>query len=255
MRGILNKQIRSISTKRAYLARLYSLCVNFAEDDIFASIINGNIIFGGMSPKSSFEFSIREPHLKSLFDDYGISSKEPVNIYFTVSKYDFSKILAPFSKSGSSERPKKDTDMVSLEISDSGVRFIQDNLHHESIEIRARSGEGAWPLLPTEDWEFTFSSDMLSDYILRMGASGGPTITFTQEGDTLWIISDAGKEKIPFQASKSLSSHVAVSRMALLKVKAQLNGYENIKVGIRNYFLMIEGRWKQGVCKWKLDAI
>ncbi len=251
----MSQLIKCISIKRAYLARLYSLCANFAEDDISVSILNKNIIFGGMNPKSSFEFLIKEPPLKSLFD-FETPSKETNNIHFTVSQDNFSKILAPFSKMGRSVRPKKDTDMVSIEINDSDkIRFIQDNLNHESIEISVRVGEGTWPPLPDDDWEFSISPDMLSDCILRMASSGGPKIELKQDGDSLWIESEAGSEKVPIQASKPLSSQINVSRMTLMKVKAQLNDYEIIKVGIRNYFLMIEGQWKHGICKWKLDAI
>ena len=240
--------------KRAYLARLYPLCIH-AEDDISVSIVNGDIIFGGMSPTSSFEFSIQRSPNTSLFDFTETSTEEPVNIQFTVSKDDFSKILAPFSKTGGSEQPKKDTGVVCLEIMESGIRFLQNNLHHESEEIHAQVGEGTWNRLPSEAWEFTVSPDMLSEYIHRMAASGGTKITFKQEEYMLWIISDAGTEKIPLQASKPLTCQIDVSRMTLTRVKTQLNDYERCRVGVRDFFLMIEGYWQQGICKWKLDAI
>ncbi len=88
-----------------------------------------------------------------------------------------------------------------------------------------------------------------------MTASGGPTIKFKQEGSTLWVISDAGKEKFPMQASRPLSCEIDVSRMTLMRVEARLNEYEFAKVGVRDNFLMIEGHWMQGICKWKLEAI
>ncbi|MGP8320437.1 MAG: hypothetical protein ACT6FD_06590 [Methanosarcinaceae archaeon] len=241
--------------KRAYLARLYPLCIHFAEDDISVSIVNDNIIFGGMSPTSSFEFSIQKSPNRSLSDFTGTSTEEPVNIQFTVSKDDFSKILAPFSKTGGSEQPKKDTDVVYLELRKSGIRFLQRNLHHESEEIHTEAGEGTWNRLPDEDWEFSIPPDMLSEHIHRMAASGGTKIMFKQEENTLEIISDAGTEKIPLQASKPLTCQIDVSRMTLTKVKTQLNDYERCRVGVRDFFLMIEGYWEQGICRWKLDAI
>jgi hypothetical protein len=250
----MSELIKNVGIKRAYLARLYSLCLNFAEDDVSVFIVNSNITFGGMSPKSSFELSIRT--LDRTLSDFFVSpTKEPASIQFTVSKNDFSKILAPFSKRGGREQPKKDTDMVSLEIRESGIRFLQSKFYHESEEINARVGDGTWMPLPSEAWEFSVSPDIFSEYILRMTASGGPTIKFKQEGSTLWVISNAGREKLPLQASKPLSCEIDVSRMTLMKVKAQLNDYEFANVGVRNNFLMIEGHWEQGVCKWKLEAI
>jgi hypothetical protein len=250
----MSELIKIVGIKRAYLARLYSLCWNFAEDDVSVFIVNSNITFGGMSPKSSFELSIRTPD-RNLSDFFVPPTKKLANIQFTVSKDDFSKILAPFSKKGGREQPKEDTDMVSLEIRDSSIKFLQSKFYHESEEINAKVGDGTWISLPSEAWEFSVSPDIFSEYILRMTASGGPTIKFKQEGSTLWVISDAGKEKFPLQASKPLSCEIDVSRMTLMKVKAQLNDYEFAKVGVRNFFLMIEGHWKQGVCKWKLEAI
>ncbi len=119
----MSRLIKSIEIKRAYLARLYPLCIHFADDDIAVFIVNNNIIFGGMSPKSAFEFSIQRPPNRSLTDFIDTPTKEPVNIQFTASKDDFIKILAPFSKSGGPERPKSDTDIVSLEVWDSGIKF------------------------------------------------------------------------------------------------------------------------------------
>ncbi len=43
--------------------------------------------------------------------------------------------------------------------------------------------------------------------------------------------------------------------MALMKVKSQLNDYSNIKLGLRNNYLIIEGNWQLSTCKWKLNAI
>ncbi len=111
----MSEMIKDVGIKRAYLARLYSLCWNFAEDDVSVIIVNSNITFGGMSPKSSFELSIRTRD-RNLSDYFVPPTKELANIQFTISKDDFSKILAPFSKSGGREQPKEDTDMVSLEI-------------------------------------------------------------------------------------------------------------------------------------------
>ncbi len=251
----MSQLIKNIMIKRAYLARLYSLCVYFAEDDISVSTINNDIIFGGMNPISSFEFCIQRPPNKSLFDFDETSTKEPDGIHFTVSKDDFSTILAPFSKSGGLKQPKKDTDLVTLEISGSKVKFIQDNLNHVSRQVNMKIGEGTLIPLPNDDWEFSISPNMVSDYILRMASSSGTTVKFKQEGTSLCIESNAGKEKVPSQASKSLESQIDVSRMTLMKVRAQLNGYEHCKIGIRDSFLMIEGHWGQGICKWKLDAI
>ena len=250
----MSELIKNVGIKRAYLARLYSLCENFAEDDVSVIIVNSNITFGGMSPKSSFELSIRTLD-RTLSDFSKPSTKELASIQFTVSKDDFSKILAPFSKRGGPEQPKKDTDMVSLEIRESGIRFLQSKFYHVSEEINAEVGDGTWISLPSEAWEFSVFPETFSEYIHRMTASGGPTITFKQEGSTLWVISDAGEEKLPLQASKPLNCEIDVSRMTLMKVKAQLNDYEFAKVGVRNFFLMIEGHWGQGICKWKLEAI
>jgi hypothetical protein len=125
----------------------------------------------------------------------------------------------------------------------------------ESEEINAKVGDETWISLPSEAWEFSVFPYIFSDYIHRMTASGGPTIKFKQEGSTLWVISDAGKEKFPLQASKPRNCEIDVSRMTLMKVKAQLKDYEFAKVGVRDFFLMIEGHWKQGICKWKLEAI
>lgn len=251
----MSQIIKNITIKRAYLARLYSLCTNFAEDDVSVSILKNNLIFGGMNPKSSFEFSIQEAPNKSLSDFLETSSKTPENIYFSISKDDFSKILAPFSKSGGSERPKKDTDLVSLEIKESSIQFLQENLKHESKEIMAKMGDGTWSSLPSEDWELMISPEILSEYTQRMTSSGGPTIKFKQENDSLHIISEAGVEKVSLQTLKQSNCQIDVSRMSLMKVKAQLNDYESTKVGVRNSFLMIEGKWKHCICKWKLDAI
>jgi len=250
----MSEPIKSVGIKRAYLARLYSLCLNFAEDDVSVFIVNSTITFGGMSPKSSFELSIRTLD-RNLFDFSVSPTKEPASIQFTVSKNDFSKILAPFSKRGGREQPKKDTDMVSLEIMGSGIRFLQSKFYHESEEINAKVGDGTWLPLPSEAWEFSVSPDIFSEYILRMTASGGPTIKFKQEVSTLWVISDAGREKLPLQASKHLNCEIDVSRMTLMKVRECLKDYEFAKVGVRDFFLMIEGHWKQGICKWKLEAI
>jgi hypothetical protein len=250
----MNELIKNVGITRAYLARLYSLCWNFAEDDVSVFIANGNITFGGMSPKSSFELAIQTLDRK-LSDFFEPSTNELANIEFTVSKDDFSKILAPFSKRGGREQPKEDTNMVSLEIRESSIRFLQSQFYHESEEITAEVGDGTWISLPSEAWEFSISPDIFSDYIHRMTASGGPKIKFKQEGSTLWVISDAGKEQLPLQASKPRNCEIDVSRMTLMKVKTQLNGYESAKVGVRDFFLMIEGHWKQGICKWKLEAI
>lgn len=250
----MSELIKNVGIKRAYLARLYSLCENFAEDDVSVIIVNSNITFGGMSPKSSFELSIRTLD-RTLSDFSKPSTKELASIQFTVSKDDFSKILAPFSKRGGREQPKEDTDMVSLEIRESGIRFLQSKFYHVSDEINAEVGDGTWISLPSEAWEFSVFPETFSEYIHRMTASGGPTIKFKQEGSTLWVISDAGEEKLPLQASKPLNCEIDVSRMTLMKVKAQLNDYEFAKVGVRNFFLMIEGHWEQGICKWKLEAI
>lgn len=250
----MSELIKNVGIKRAYLARLYSLCWNFAEDDVSVFIANGNITFGGMSPISSFELSIKTLD-RNLYDFLEPSSNELANIQFTVSKDDFSKILAPFSKKGGREQPKEDTDMVSLEIRESGIRFLQSKFHHESEEINAKVGDGNWISLPSEAWEFSFPPEEFSEYIIRMTSSGGPTIKFKQERSTLWIISDAGREKLHLQTSKLRNCEIAVSRITLMKVKAQLKYYELAKVGVRDNFLMIEGHWKQGICKWKLEAI
>ena len=249
----MNQLIRRIRIERAYLARLFPLCNYFAEDDISISVKKRNIVFGGMNPKSSFEFAIT-PN-KSLSEFFGENSEELVDIRFTVSKEDFSKILAPFSRSGGFEQPKKDMDMVTLEIWDSGIKIIQENLDHISEEINIKTGDGTWIPLPNETWEFTLLPDMLSEYIHRMAASGGVKIKFKQEGNTLWVISVAGKEKFPLEASKSLTNQIDVSRIILNNVKVQLNDYGQIKVGVRKSYLMIEGKWNHSVCKWKLDAI
>lgn len=251
----MSRLIKSIGIRRAYLARLYPLCIHFTDDDVAVFMANNNVIFGGMSPKSAFEFSIRRPPNKSLTDFIETPIKEAMNIQFTASKDDFIKILAPFSKSGGTERPKSDTDVVSLEVRDSGIRFIQDKLYHESKIINAKIEDGVWIQLPSDAWEFSVPPNMLSEYTLRMASSGGPTIKLKQEGDALWIISDAGKERVTLQASKPLDYQIDVSRLALMRVIAQLNDYEYVKLGVRNSFLMIEGYWKQGICKWKLDAI
>ncbi|MBN1761802.1 MAG: hypothetical protein JW878_01815 [Methanomicrobia archaeon] len=250
----MSELIKTVGIKRAYLARLYSLCCNLAVNDVSVFIANRNITFGGMSPISSFELSIQTLD-RNLDDFFEPSSKERANIQFTVSKDDFSKILAPFSKKGGPEQPKKDTDMVSLEIRESGIRFLQSKFYHESEEIKAKVGYGAWIPLPSEAWEFSVSSDIFSEYIHRMTASGGPTIKFKQEGSTLWVISDAGKEKLPSQASRPRNCEIDVSRMTLMKVKTQLSDYEDAKVGVRDFFLVIEGQWMEGICKWKLEAI
>lgn len=249
----MNQLIRSIMIERAYLARLFQLCNYFAEDDVSISVKKRNLVFGGMNPKSSFEFAITLN--KNLSEFFGGNSEEFVDIHFTVSKEDFSKILAPFSRSGRFEQPKKDTDIVTLEIWDSGIKIIQENLDHVSEQINIKIGDGTWIPLPNETWEFTLSPDMLSEYIHRMAASGGVKINFKQEGNTLWVISVAGKEKFPLEASKSLTNQIDVSRIILNNVKVQLNDYEQIKVGVRESYLMIEGKWNQSVCKWKLDAI
>jgi len=250
----MSELIKNVGIKRAYLARLYFLCCDFAEDDVSVFIANGNITFGGMSPISSFELSIKTLD-RNLYDFLEPSSNELANIQFTVSKDDFSKILAPFSKRGGPEQPKEDTDMVSLEIRESGIRFLQSKFYHVSEEINAEVGDGTWISLPSEAWEFSVSPDIFSEYILRMTASGGATIKFKQEGSTLWVISDAGEEKLPLQASKPLNCEIDVSRMTLMKVRECLKDYEFAKVGVRDFFLMIEGHWKQGICKWKLEAI
>jgi hypothetical protein len=251
----MNQLIKTLNLKRAYLARLYSLCSYFAEDDISISIENNNIIFGAMSPMSSFEFFIQKPPNRSLFEFDDKSIIEPQNIQFTVSKDDFIKILAPFSKTGGLRQPKKDSDIVSLEIRTTGVIFLQSTLNHESNEIKIKLGDGTWNSLPDEDLEFSISPNMLSEYILRMAASGDTKVKFRQESSTLWIESDAGKEKIPMESTKPRNCQINIGRITLLKVKAQLTDYENCKVGVRDNFIIIEGQWEQGICKWKLDAI
>ncbi|MCZ7399620.1 MAG: hypothetical protein O8C62_08080 [Candidatus Methanoperedens sp.] len=204
---------------------------------------------------SSFEFFIQKPPNRSLFEFEDTNTIERQNIQFTVSKDDFIKILAPFSKTGGLKQPKKDSDTVTLEVRTTGVIFLQSTLDHESNEINIRLGEGTWNSLPNEDWEFSISPKMLSEYILRMAASAGTKVKFRQVSNTLWIESDAGKEKIPMESSKPKNCQINISRITLLKVKAQLNDYENCKVGVRNNFIIIEGEWEQGICRWKLDAI
>ena len=134
----MSQLIKTLNIKRAYLARLYSLCSYFAEDDISISIANNNIIFGGMNPMSSFEFFIQKPPNRSLFEFEDTKTIEPPNIQFTVSKDDFIKILSPFSKTGGLKQPKKDSDMVTLEVRTTGVIFLQSTLDHESNEIKIR---------------------------------------------------------------------------------------------------------------------
>ena len=87
---MMNQLIRSIMIERAYLARLFQLCNYFAEDDVSISVKKRNLVFGGMNPKSSFEFAITLN--KSLSEFFGVNSEEFVDINFTVSKEDFSKL-------------------------------------------------------------------------------------------------------------------------------------------------------------------
>ena len=251
----MSEVIKNLKIKRAYLARLFSLCNQFAKDDISVSIHKNNIIIGGMNPVMSFELAINEPQNKALSYFFSETTNEPEDIQFTVSKDDFSNILAPFSRTGGSKRPKEDTDIVSLEIKESGITFIQDNLHHESEKICIKFGEGTWNLLPSEKWDFSIDPNLLSAYINRMVASGGPKIEFEQEENVLWIKSDAGREKLPMEAIKPQSNRINISRITLEKVKSQLKDYEKCKLGIRNHFLLIEGYWDLGICKWKLDAM
>ena len=123
-----------------------------------------------------------------------------------------------------------------------------------SKQIGIKVGDGTLVPLPSEDLDFSIVPSMFSDYIQRMVLSG-TTVKFKQEGNDLWIESDAGKEMVPVQASKQQTSHIDISRMTLMRFKSQINGYEKCKVGIRNSYLLIEGYWGESVCKWKLDAI
>ena len=123
-----------------------------------------------------------------------------------------------------------------------------------SKQIGIKVGDGTLVPLPSEDLDFSIVPSMFSDYIQRMVLSG-TTVKFKQEGNNLYIESDAGEERVPVQASKQQTSHIDISRMTLMRFRTQINGYEKCKVGIRKSYLLIEGHWGESVCKWKLDSI